>query len=213
MGDAVRRRRPRRDGRAAGAEAGTAERRRTAAAIRRMGVPTPGAPRLAGEPEFSIASFAANWNRLSARAKDMLFGEDTPGSNRAALEALARAVNAQRNVLHLAGQSPTGEINAMLTALATLVDGFMRGGRTPEMAAGGAVIAGSYGLARLLMSPAFTRWMFRLPRILREGNSPQHAAQILLRALGASGGATARPRVGDTGPQGGVVTGVGSGTQ
>lgn len=189
-----------------------------AAMIRRFGEPLPGAPRVGGEPEFSVSSWATNWNRLSARAKDAIFGDDVPGSNRAALESLARVVNAQRSVAHLAGQSPTGEANALFRAFEGMVT-MMAGQRFPYETA--TAIGAAYGLGKLMMSPKFTRWWTKLPRMLHEGMVPQKAAQLLLRsAAGASeDGEQPQPskaskapasKIGDKGPAGGTITGKGA---
>lgn len=195
-----------------------------AALIRRLGTPTPGAPREPGAPDFSITAFATNWNRLSESAKDELFGTPKPDSTRDALETLGRVANAQRNVLHLAAQSPTSEGTAILAAMGFVVDGLMRGAHSPEFVGAGATMGASYGIAKLLMWPRFAKWMYRLPKMLNSGTTPQRAAQMLLRDALGSAEITPQPeqpkrspqkasvsKIGDRGPAGGTVTSIGAG--
>jgi hypothetical protein len=152
------------------------------AVIRRLGNPKPGVPRAPGEPDFSIGSVATNWRKLTPRAKDMLFGPERPGTPRAGLEELSRVAASLQNVSKLANTSHTAEVGAAFAMVGELF-GSLAAGRVPipELAA----YTGAYGASKLLMSPAFSRWLYKAPSIINSapammGNS------LALSALGNS---------------------------
>lgn len=138
-----------------------------ASIVSRLGEPSAGAADILAGANFSPSSFMTNWNKLSPRAKDMLFGSDDPGTPRASLEELARVAQAQKSVAKLANVSHSGEygIGAFLAweaakaAWAAITEGNVR----PLLGWGAASGAG-YGFAKLLTSPQFARWLYRAPK-------------------------------------------------
>ena len=154
-----------------------------ASMIRNFGNPSAGAVKVAGTPDFSIDAFATNWNKLSGRSKDLIFGTDETGSSRAGLEQLARVVNAQKAIGKLANTSHTYEL-AAAAGMVTDIMGSLAMGRIPipELAA----YAGSYGVSKLMMSPAFTRWLYKIPQY----SSQEEALEALRRAVTGAAGTT-----------------------
>ncbi len=157
-----------------------------AAVIRRLGQPTPGAKDILSEANFSPSSYVTNWSKLSDTAKDALFGANVPDSARAGLETLARVTQAQKNLGKLANVSRSAEHGITFTLAARAVQSLISG-NFKELAgmAGGA--AAGYGLAKLLMSPGFTRWLYRMPEL--EATSPslevtgQRASALLMELM------------------------------
>lgn len=135
-----------------------------ASTISNLGTPTPGAQDVLASVNFSPASFVTNWNKISPRAKDLLFGPDEPGSPRAALEELTRIAQAQKNVGKLANVSHSGEYGvgafvaweAAKAAWAAISEG-----RVGPLVGWGAASGAGYGFAKLLTSPKFARWLYR----------------------------------------------------
>jgi hypothetical protein len=152
------------------------------AVVRRLGNPKPGLPRAPGEPDFSIGSVATNWRKLTPRAKDMLFGPDKPGTPRAGLEELSRVAASLQNVGKLANTSHSAEVGVAFAMVADLFHALGQGrAPIPELVA----FTGAYGASKLLMNPAFARWLYRAPSIINSapammGNS------LALAALGNS---------------------------
>ena len=150
-----------------------------AATIRKLGVPTPGAKDIL-EGNFSVSSFTTNWNKLSGRAKDLLFGADTPGSQRAGLETLSRVAQAQKNVGRLANVSHSGEIGGIWR----LVEGVMvavAAGHFPW--AVGAGLTGAYGVSKVMMAPGFARWLYQLPKTVATAPTTGAATAQAARSL------------------------------
>jgi hypothetical protein len=129
-----------------------------ASILARMGKPTPGQrDALAIAPDFSPASFVTNWNRLSPVGKNLIFGPDTPGSKRAAVEAFVRISQSQKNLGKLANVSGSGSHSNMFwMARDALVA--LAGAELGTVAGIAGVAAGGYGLGRALLSPAFARF-------------------------------------------------------
>lgn len=149
--------------------------------VSRLGAPEAGAKDLASAAEpFSVSSFVTNWNKLSDAAKDLFFGDLQMGSPRVGLERLARVASAQKNVSRLENVSHSGEyigaartVEAVLTAVA--------GGHLPLPTLG--AVGGAYGLSKLLMSPGFARWLYRLPKDIAGAPSEDVAIQRGAAAL------------------------------
>lgn len=155
--------------------------------ISRLGEPTAGSRDLLGDANFSAASFATNWNKLSGSAKDLLFGADTPGSPRSGMEALARVAQAQKNVGKLANTSHTAEIGLSGALAVELFHAAYRAlttGSIGELLGIGAGTGTAYAGAKLLMDPRFARWLYQLPKI--RAVSPQAATQMAVNGLVAS---------------------------
>lgn len=150
--------------------------------VRQIGKPAPGAKDVLQNADFSVSTFMTNWNKLSAHAKDLLFGADVPGAPRAGLEALARVVQAQKNVARLANTSHTAEYQKIATMIETATATIMAG-RFPV--ATGAGLTGAYGLSWLLMNPRFTSWLYTLPDIARSTRSPSAMAARAVDTLAA----------------------------
>lgn len=181
-----------------------------AAAIRRLGHPAPGT-RLPHNIPFSAQSFVTNWNKLSATAKDLLFGPDKPGTTRSALETLARVSGYQAEVGRYENVSRSGEMVVTGAVLDRVLTDISHGG-VAGIAKSAATLGTGYTVAKILMSPRFARWASRLPRMMRDGASPQLVGQSLARAItGVRGAEPQKPRVGDRGPAGGEITGIGAG--
>lgn len=158
-----------------------------AAMIRNFGNPSAGAVRLTEQPDFSVDAFASNWNKLSGRAKDLIFGPDTPSSPRAGLEQLVRVVNAQKGVGKLANTSHTYELGAM-AGMASMASDIVaslvtRRNVLPDLA----MFTGAYGVSKLMMSPWFTRWLYKLPTY----STREDALEGLRRMIPAGIAATA----------------------
>jgi hypothetical protein len=153
-----------------------------AAFIRRLGNPVPGQPRVTGVPEFSINTYGTNWNKLSDRAKDLMFGPDTPGSPRAGLEQLSRVVSSMKAVGSLANTSKTFEVGATGAFITLLMDSLVQG-RLPIRELAG--YAGATGAAKLLMSPALTRVLYKMPDIAAQSQSIGSFQDLAFNALKA----------------------------
>lgn len=166
-----------------------------ASVIRRLGEPTKGAKDILAPADFSPASFATNWNKLSPSAKDVLFGADLPDTPRAGLETLSRVVQSQKNLGRLANVSKSAE-HGITFALAW--EAMRTLAYQPMEAAGiAAGAAGAYGMAKILMSPGFAKWLYRLPQETAAETpalAVRRAQTSLLGLLAADHPDTAEPR-------------------
>lgn len=154
-----------------------------ASILHKMGKPTPGArDALSVAPDFSLSSFSTNWNKLSSRAKDLLFGSDEVGSQRAGLERLARIVQSQKNVAAFANRSRSGEMMVMRDIM-----GFLGGGAGMAAPVTTAIGVGAgWGVAKAIMSPKFVNMIFKPPsEIVRPSQAAGQAAQTLGRGAAA----------------------------
>jgi hypothetical protein len=134
--------------------------------VSRLGEPTPGARDILSGVNFSPSSYVTNWNKLSDRAKYMLFGPNLPDTPRSSLEALARVTQAQKNVGKLANVSRTAEyrIGAVLSlAAADTAWQALTAGRVLPLVGWGAGAGTGYGFAKMLTSPQFARWLYSQP--------------------------------------------------
>lgn len=152
-----------------------------AAVIRRMGEPTPGAKDVLADHNFSAASFATNWNRLSDNAKDTLFGAVTPGSDREALEALVRVAKAQKNIAKYANPSGTASHNIAAGLVGIAAERAFELSSHPMTTVLG--ILGSYGASKALMAPGFARWLYQAPRIIRDAPTKSAGVERMLSGL------------------------------
>lgn len=152
-----------------------------ASIVQRLGNPRPGQMPAPGQPAFSVNTLATNWNKLTPRAKELLFGPNTPGSPRAGLEQLSRVAASLQNVSKLANTSHTYENRAALGIVTELL-GNLSIGRIPIPELAG--LGGAYGVSKLLMSPGFTRWIYKLPATINS-SPPMMAPSLALRALAA----------------------------
>lgn len=146
-----------------------------ASMIRRLGNPRPGMPRDPSVPEFSVDTFASNWRKLSPKAKEVLFGPDNPGTPRGSLEQLGRVAGAVQNVNRLVNPAGTWQQVGMSSIITELITSMLMG-RAPVKELGG--LAGSYGVAKMLMSPWFARLAYDTPEGARETISSGVRASI-----------------------------------
>jgi hypothetical protein len=138
-----------------------------ASVISRLGERTPGAKDVLSEAHFSPSSFVTNYAKLSSRAKDMIFGFDTPGSPRANLETLTRVSQAEKNVGKLANVSHSGELiigGGLVLEAAQAAWRALTAGHVGELAGWGTAVGVGYGFAKMLMSPQFARWLYSVPK-------------------------------------------------
>jgi hypothetical protein len=162
-----------------------------AAIIRQMGQPPAGAKNALAPDAFSAPSFATNWNKLSDDAKDTLFGPNpsgpvfgpmAPGTDRAALDALTRVAQAQKNVASLANTSHSAEYGLIGLGAAKILDDPALLFSHPLTAIGSAL--GSNLMSRFLMSPGVARWVYALPGAIARAPTPMVGAQQALAGLG-----------------------------
>lgn len=134
-----------------------------ATVVARLGLPTKGAADVLADANFSPSSFATNWNGLTPRAKDIIFGPDQPGTPRASLEELSRVAQAQKNVSKLSNVSRSGEFligwEVAQNAWHSLMSGSPR-----EMAGWAAAGGAGYGFGKILTDPRFARWLYAQPK-------------------------------------------------
>jgi hypothetical protein len=164
-----------------------------ASIVQRLGNPKPGQMPAPGQPAFSVGSLATNWNKLTPRAKDMLFGPDHPGTTRAGLEQLSRVAQSLQSVGRLANTSHTYENRAAFGMVMELI-GALSIGHVPIPELTG--YAGAYGAAKLMMAPAFAKWLYKLPSVVN--SSPPMMERSLARSslAQALGRQTVRPTTG-----------------
>ncbi len=136
-----------------------------ATAIDRMGRATASAQDDTGSV-FSSESFLTNWNKMSAKGKIALFGS---GETRRNLDDIARLASARRDTASLASKSNT----PMGISANAAPYGALAVASAPAAAAG---VALQYATGRLLASPAFTRWVARMPR--GEGAMAAHLKRL-----------------------------------
>jgi hypothetical protein len=173
----------------------------SASVIAKMGRPTPGARDvLSVAPDFSLSSFATNWNRLSPRAKDLLF--DT-GKGREGMDRLARIVQSQKNVAKFANVSRSGELMMMkdiVSALGAVGAGAIAAPMIGAQVAAG--VGGGWAVSKMLSSPKFADWLFKLPQDFADVPGRTLAATQAVQAVqrGEQGIPRREPRPSVVGP-------------
>jgi hypothetical protein len=140
------------------------------------------------EGKFDPATFSANWKKISPEAKDALFGENAPGSNREALEALGRVAGSQQALGKLQGAGHGVERTVGGLGVVEVGRELWESGFSPKLVLGaiGAGV-GANMTARLLMSPGFARWLYALPQAGRNAPSPGYMAQRIAGSLAMLG--------------------------
>lgn len=103
---------------------------------------------------FSSETFLTNWSKMSGKGKSALFGN---GETRRSLDDIATLASARRDTAQLASKSntPMG-ITANAAPYGALAVS------NPAAAVAGVVL--QYSTGRLLASPAFTKWVARMPK-------------------------------------------------
>jgi hypothetical protein len=136
------------------------------------------------EGKFDPAAFSANWRKISPEAKDALFGENAPGSNREALEALGRVAGSQQALGKLQGAGHGVERTVGTVGGLEIARELWESGLSPKLVLGaiGAGI-GANATSRMLMSPGFARWLYALPQVGRNAPAPGYMAQRVAGSL------------------------------
>lgn len=121
--------------------------------IDRLGKASAGAQNDTGT-EFSAATFLTNWNKMSPRAKTIMFGDDNLRSN---LDDIAKLASATKEAGRYANSSNTaGAIAGNL--------GVMGAGAFVSPPAAAAALTSQYLTGKLLASPRFAAWLARAPK-------------------------------------------------
>jgi hypothetical protein len=138
--------------------------------ISRLGTASKGTQNAAGDA-FSLPQFLTHWNDMTPAAKSTLFG----GQLRSALDDLAVVAEGTKGAQKFANVSNTGSPVGIgltgLTGAAVL---------SHPLAATFAVLS-QYGGGKLLASPAFARWLVRMPKEARP--ALMHVQQLVKIAV------------------------------
>lgn len=138
--------------------------------IHRLGLADAGQQNAAGD-NFSVSKFLTRWNKLSPKAKTVLFGNDAMRSNMNDLALIAERVNAS---MRLAGHSNTGAVNSFNATTGGL------GAAAVALLTGHPIVAAGLAMpalyqrasAELLTSQRFVNWLAKAPK------KPNPAARI-----------------------------------
>lgn len=103
---------------------------------------------------FSLPQFLTQWNAMSGSAKAQLFG----GELRAALDDLARVAQGSKEAQRFANFSNTGGPVGLMATGVNAASLFSE----PVMAT--TALALQYGGGKMLASPAFARWVAKMPK-------------------------------------------------
>lgn len=119
-----------------------------ATTVRQLGRASAGGQNAAGDV-FSASAFLTNWNKLSPRAKQVLFsGKGVPGGLRQELDKLARVVETAKSAERQMNASRSGSFLTNAALGTTLL---------ADAATAGAIGAGSFLTAKAMTSPRFLR--------------------------------------------------------
>lgn len=104
---------------------------------------------------FSASTFLTNWNRMSARGKAVMFQQ---GELRKNLDEIAKIANSTKQAQKFANSSQTGGV----------IGGALTGGNVVglmiEPLTNSAALGGQFLTGRLMASPAFARWLAKIPK-------------------------------------------------
>lgn len=131
----------------------------SAGLVRQLGKPN------GKDEQFSLITFANNWEKMNPEAKAALFNRAQRPEVREQLDALANVVSRNAQVEKLANVSQSGASAGNIASLAAASAGIFK---APVATISGIVGANAFG--RLLMSPSFTRMMVNMER--RAGRGP-----------------------------------------
>lgn len=137
----------------------------------RMGRGKPSAQTAAGD-DYSFETFLTNWNRMPERARRTVFGPRFE-KDMGAIARAAELIRKERELLY----NPSGTA-ARLLGGAGVAGMFTGAGVMPLL--GGTV--GTYAAAKLMNSPAFTKWLAQSTR-LPVAQMPAHAQRLQDAAL------------------------------
>jgi len=101
--------------------------------------------------DFTLGQFLGQWEKMTPGAKRTLFG----GELTEAMEKLATVAGGAKEAQKFANFGNTGSSTWTMANM---------GGAVAGLVPGVLMVAGQYGLGRLLASPAFTRWLARMPK-------------------------------------------------
>src|SRR5690606_9896872 len=104
--------------------------------------------------DFTLTKFLTQWEKMTPGAKRTLFG----GELTEALDKLGTVASGAKEAQRFANFSNTGSVVGMVGTGVGLT------GFTAAPVAVTAALAGQYALGRLLASPAFARWLARMPK-------------------------------------------------
>ncbi|MES2904005.1 MAG: hypothetical protein V4696_07455 [Pseudomonadota bacterium] len=135
-----------------------------ASMISRLGEAAPGQQNATGGL-FSPNTFLTNWNRLSDRAKAVLFD----GEHRQALDDLATLASGMREGRRFSNASESSRATIATASIGTAGASVLAGPGAMILASGN--LAGQYGLSRMMASPRSARWLAALVK------KPNPAAQ------------------------------------
>lgn len=135
--------------------------------ISQLGKGTNGTQNAAGDA-FSLPQFLTHWNAMTPGAKRTLFG----GEVRAALDDLAVVADGAKQSQRFANHSNTGSPLGIGATGAGAMSIFAH----PVLTIGGLLT--QYGGGRLLASPAFARWIARVPKSGATGAVKSHIASL-----------------------------------
>jgi hypothetical protein len=144
-------------------------------------------PRDPNVPDFSVDAFSTNWQKLSPKAKDVLFGPDNPGTPRAGLEQLGRVTADLRNLGRMSGHSghfgpmQAAGVSSIITELITM----MSMGRAPIKELAG--LSGAYGVSKMLMTPWFAKMAYAPENAARDMGSQAGRAGVVDAAIQEAG--------------------------
>ena len=133
--------------------------------ISRLGNASNGTQNAAGDA-FSLPQFLTHWNAMTPAAKGTLFG----GQLRAALDDLATVANGTKAAQKYANVSNTG------TPVGLIATSGVGGVAFSHPIAATFALLSQYGGGKLLASPAFARWLARMPKEPRL--AANHAQQL-----------------------------------
>lgn len=126
--------------------------------------------RRAPDAEFSVNHFITQVDKLSPRARTILFGKD----GQAALNDLRKASGAMQDSLRQLNATNSGKVVNYMLALLGGGAGYAVGG------VGGVAGMGALGVGagKLLTSPVFARWLARAPTVKTTTAAFNHAQQL-----------------------------------
>lgn len=159
------------------------------ATLNRMGEATPGASNPLNASNFSPGKFVTEYNKLTPAGRDLIFNSTGNGELRNSLDQLARIAASQKNVAALANNSGTGRVGLtgmMGAGAAGAVSEAAMTGHLPMATIGTALTALGTGqvAARAMMNPTFTRWLVRLPGVVKAGgDAGQTVGESVARVL------------------------------
>ncbi len=132
-----------------------------ASVLEKIGLARPGAQDATGEV-FSVNTFLTNWSKMSAEAKNALFGGKRYAEMREGLDTLVDVASSLKGVEKLANTSNTGRVLITYLTLTGAGTGLAEMGAGQGAGALSAFLVGGLGSrysAKLITSPRFINWL------------------------------------------------------